>query len=312
MAPEVDPRAGRCPDDEALAALLDGALAADERGAIEAHAVACDDCRAALADASRALAAGAEEAEPGPGAAAIARAVAAGGRPAGRVSRLARVAAAAALLLAAVGVGTRFLPRAEAPHAAPAEEAAALVVSSVSGWVEVRPPGAADWRPLVPGERLAAGAALRSLDREATGVGFEGDLSVAFRGDAQATVRPGRAALEIEVASGGLALSPPKGLDVHLVLPQGQVTTAGAPLEVLVKRRQTLVVARAGAGVRCATRHGELALEPDHHTILFDDRPPLPPRVFPFRHRGARPGGRPPCQPPGGPELDGLFKDGPT
>jgi hypothetical protein len=71
--------ASRCPDDETLAALVDGTLAGAERSALEAHAVECAACREALGLAARALdaaadAAAAPGAAAGPSEAALARA----------------------------------------------------------------------------------------------------------------------------------------------------------------------------------------------------------------------------------------------
>src|SRR4029077_8690811 len=121
----------------------------------------------------------------------------------------------------------------------------------------------------------------------------EGNLSLAFRRDGQATLRPADRGVDIEVAAGGVAVSPPEGVSVRLAVPQGKVSSAGAPLEVLVRGRGTLVVARSrlssggratlcvargGGGVLCETAHGRLSLAADHHTILFDDRPPQAPR----------------------------------
>lgn len=297
-----------CPDDETLAAYVDGAFAAEERSALEAHALRCEPCRAALAGTARALVAAEGAAEAGPSEEALRRAIAAGSRGLRGPWRW-----AAAALLLTVGSGAWILAHgAGAPTVERAEEApGSLVVSSVTGRIEARPPGAADWRPLAPAERVLAGTALRSLDRDPANVVFEGTLSLAFRRDGQATLRPGGKAVDIEVAAGGLAVSPPEGMSLRVAVPQGMVSSAGAALEVLVKGRGTLVVARAGSGVLCETAHGRLPLAADHHTILFDDRPPLPARVFPFRHCGPRSGGRQ-CQPPGGPELEGLYKDGPT
>src|SRR4029077_6330628 len=102
----------------------------------------------------------------------------------------------------------------------------------------------------------------------------EGNLSLAFRRDGQATLRPADRGVDIEVAAGGVAVSPPEGVSVRLAVPQGKVSSAGAPLAGLLRGRGTLVVARSGAGVLCETAHGRLSLAADHHTILFDDRPP--------------------------------------
>jgi hypothetical protein len=264
--------------------------------------------------------------------------------------RALRWAVAAALLAGAAAAGTAWLfPR--GPAAAPPPDAMAalpsdaapssdtLVVSSVVGRVEVRGPTADEWLTLVPGDRIVENTAIRSLEGPPATVVFEGNLSMSFRREVLATVHPG-ATLAIAVTAGALAVSPPDGMPVRLEVPQGTVSSVGAPLEVLVNRRRgTLVIARGGsaapavgpaapgaqgapgaptAGVLCETPNGRVALDADHHTILFDDRPPAPARAFPFRrgprhhegHEGHGPHG--PCQPPGGPELDGLYKDGPT
>lgn len=350
-------RPGACPEDEALAAFLDGTLAPGERAALEAHALGCAACREALAAAGRALVAAADEAArgappPGPPAERVILGVAAGraGRPAAvgapvpgagarpdagprahrspvrPVPRGIGFATAAGLLLAIGALA--FVARRAGPGAPPevaragGGSLASLVVASVAGRLEVREAGADDWRPLRAGERLAPEAALRTVDYGPATLVFEGDLSMSFRREVAAVIRAAPGTIDVEVAAGGVAVSPPEDARVRVVVPEGEIATVGAPVEVLVdprKRRGTLVIARADAGVTCATRHGEVALDPGQHTILFHDRPPRPPRAFPFRgpHKGRRGGHGPgdrrgPCQPPGGPELERLYRDGPT
>lgn len=319
--------AGACPGEELLAAFIDHALAPEERCAIERHAALCRDCAAAIGDTVRALAS-----EPaagiGPSPMALVRARASGPSPVRRSVRHAqrgprrpfRFAAAALVLVAAAGAAS-LVGGVPAGSGAPDEAALAslpegdLVVADVSGRLEARAPSEAAWHPVAAGERMGDDTALRSIGHEPATVVFEGNLSLSFRRDAEARLHRERASIDLAVAAGGVAVSPPEALAVRIAVPQGNVSSAGAPLEVLVRRDKTLVIARPGGAVLARTALGAVEVAPDHHTILFGDRPPLPPRLFPFRGRHGphgRHGRHGPCPPPGGPELDRLFRDGPT
>jgi len=346
------PDGATCPDDEALAALLDGAISDEARATIEAHAVHCSPCRGLLADCATALTS-MPEARILP----LRPVAGARGRPSEPTLSPRWVAAAAAILVTGGVVGVGFGPlssRSAVPLVSPEVQVAAATVSSMkpassarstsssttlvsstSGRVEVRVPGETGWVEVVGGAVLPAGSELRAIGAESSELSLEGGLALSLRRETRAVLWPREEGLVLALAQGAIAagpMSPGAKSRLRIETPQGVVTSDGAPFEVHVQRRRpTLVLAREGAGVACETPFGIVGVAGSEHTLLFDDRPSPRARRSELKDGDERPGGRGRgrgrghdgrgpdgrdgerrggCKPPGGPELEKLWKDG--
>lgn len=131
-------RRGQCPDEHALAALLDRGASTDADRTLVEHAAGCEDCRRLIGGLSRAS----DGALPPVPAVLLAQAVklgTAGTSPA--IRRWWQAAAAAACVIAAVGLWRGSVPSPDADSsAAPAVSGAAASVDAVRGTGPTEPP----------------------------------------------------------------------------------------------------------------------------------------------------------------------------
>jgi hypothetical protein len=189
-----------------------------------------------------------------------------------------------------------------APAPAPSEEPAGAVIASIAGRLELRPEGATRWTAAQAGARIAPGTAVRPRSGASATLVLASAVRIALKSGTVATltsVSPAGGALELEIASGALAAEvPPESARLVIALPQGRITASGGLLEIVARKRRSLVLVREGAGVACETPHGSVTLATEEETVLFDDRPPLPPVASsgtrPHPRGGAAGGATPP------------------
>ncbi|GIW71862.1 MAG: hypothetical protein KatS3mg102_1404 [Planctomycetota bacterium] len=247
---ERAPACGPCPDDETLAALLDGALGEAEGAAVQAHLLGCDGCRAAVAAAARALA------RPAGGGAA-----AGGDCPPELLARALAAVAGRAAAAASGGPGHRDTHRGRRVAFRPLRAAAAVWLVAAAGYALWLAAGRT--QPAAPAgsgpERAAAGARSTGAQLQPH-AGSERTESVAIsevQGEFEVRL-PGSEQWQPLVAGAQL----PPGTVVRATDPEPSALVIEHNLTLAFRRQAEVVLAPGAGSLELELRQGGLAASP--------------------------------------------------